>query len=417
MKRSLWRHWLIAVILITVASSAAGAQSEEHRHEDHDDVSHRLFVVAQSSPEIMYIDLLDHQVADHGFFAIGTEAAEARMSENGRFLAIMNRSQDRVQVFSSGLFLEAHGDHYDLVTVRPSLFWEYTLGRGANALNSGGSDFIVSNLDDATVSVLRSEDGIQVVFPGGGGPAALNQHYAVLTDPDMGLVDIFERHSLAKVGTLRLPGQPLQIGLVQDVVVITYDDGWSTIDLAELGSTVHQNPWEGTPGRLWLHPTTGWGYILTDQGIMGIALGSGSSESFELAKPEHWAVDQDAHYMAVVYEGGSQVRIVDVGHGGYRHSSTMELPFEGRVVTLTWAGSDLAFVTDHNELWIVARDGRVRGSLDLPFAANQILTAFIADKDRQMDHEHHSHDEHDHEHDAHEHDAHEHPSHDEHDHQ
>ena len=112
---------------------------EIHGHQDeHDDhamegeeggeIHGRLLIADGSEPRISILDLETGHVHLHEL-EVAAASATLYSSPSGRFVYALSRgpedNDDRVQIFDGGVYMEAHGDHFDLVEDDVS---ELTLG-------------------------------------------------------------------------------------------------------------------------------------------------------------------------------------------------------------------------------------------------------------------------------------------------
>ncbi|MYD52500.1 MAG: hypothetical protein F4W93_13620 [Dehalococcoidia bacterium] len=95
-------------------------EHEEEGHDDHDEMTiGRLLVADAVEAHLSVIDLSTDDV-DSGIFEVAAPRATVYPSPTHRFGIILARGpeddDDRIHVFDGGIFLEEHGDHFDLVT-------------------------------------------------------------------------------------------------------------------------------------------------------------------------------------------------------------------------------------------------------------------------------------------------------------
>ncbi|MYD36071.1 MAG: hypothetical protein F4X20_03460 [Dehalococcoidia bacterium] len=106
-----------------------GAHHDEHDdHDDHmdemghEDLTGRLLIADGDSATVSVLDLTTEQL-DEGSLQVAAPAATLYTSPSGRFAFALARgpgddaaNDDRVHIFDGGIYLEEHGDHFDLVT-------------------------------------------------------------------------------------------------------------------------------------------------------------------------------------------------------------------------------------------------------------------------------------------------------------
>ncbi len=392
------------VLLVMAGFLTGSAWGHGHGH-DHDEVSHRIFVLDVDGGQLAYLDIQDHTIKGVEVLETGPYT-EGMVSERGRFVALLDEPTQRVEVWSSGLVLEEHGDHYDLAALRPQLFWEHTVGRGPSLIGTGQQDFLIGNSDDHTTALLSSDNGIQTVFPSGSGPAAVSGHNLLAADASLRLADIYERDTWLRRATLRLPHAPMAVAVAEDRGVAFHDQGLEVLDLTTLEVQSFHGLWEEEPLGFWVPDGGSWAYVLTEKGPAVVDLISGQLEQTYAAHSGLWAVNQQGSYLAVVHIEDSEVHVFDIEEGSLRHTDTVAVQANASIHAITWAGRDFV-VAAGNEKFMWAFDGRERDHTSLPLAPGSIWTAFIPEEDRVMDHDHdHDHHHHDHEDDNHYHDDH-----------
>ncbi|MYB47673.1 MAG: hypothetical protein F4X72_00090 [Dehalococcoidia bacterium] len=97
-----------------------GHDHDEEGHDDHGEMTiGRLLVADAVEAHLSLIDLSTDHV-DSGVFEVAAPRATVYPSPTHRFGIVLARGpeddDDRVHVFDGGIFLEEHGDHFDLVT-------------------------------------------------------------------------------------------------------------------------------------------------------------------------------------------------------------------------------------------------------------------------------------------------------------
>lgn len=142
-------------LLLTLALLGTGFAQETEEH-DHDDAAHtegtRLLVTDIDSATASVLDLTTGDVL--GTFSTPGEAGSAYASPSGRYGLIVHRGENRVSVVHSGLSLEDHGDHADLVQANPYVLSTLNVGREPTHFWAHGDEIVIFNDADGTVAVL-----------------------------------------------------------------------------------------------------------------------------------------------------------------------------------------------------------------------------------------------------------------------
>ena len=129
---------------------------EDHAMEEGGEIHGRLLIADGSEARVSILDLEDGHVDLH---ALQVAAASATLysSPSGRFVYAISRgpedNDDRVQIFDGGIYLEEHGDHFDLV-------------------EDGVSELALGTTDERPVHVAV-HGGYVAIFHDGSGRAAL----------------------------------------------------------------------------------------------------------------------------------------------------------------------------------------------------------------------------------------------------
>ena len=99
------------------------AHHDEHMEEmGHEDLTGRLLIADGELPALSVLDLTTEQLEEWSL-PVAAPAARLYTSPSGRFAFAVVRgpgddaaNDDRVHIFDGGVYLEEHGDHFDLVT-------------------------------------------------------------------------------------------------------------------------------------------------------------------------------------------------------------------------------------------------------------------------------------------------------------
>ena len=87
---------------------------EDGDHEEHgEEVIGRLLIGDGETGTMTVIDL-DHGHVE-GSFDLGSRAGRIYSTKSGRFAIAVSSDANNAHVFDGGIYLEAHGDHFDLV--------------------------------------------------------------------------------------------------------------------------------------------------------------------------------------------------------------------------------------------------------------------------------------------------------------
>ena len=88
---------------------------DEHGHDEHgEEVLGRLLIGDGETGMMSVIDL-EHGDVEQDAFDLGSRAGRIYSTKNGRFAIAVSSDANNAHVFDGGIYLEAHGDHFDLV--------------------------------------------------------------------------------------------------------------------------------------------------------------------------------------------------------------------------------------------------------------------------------------------------------------
>ena len=88
---------------------------DEHGHDEHgEEVLGRLLIGDGETGMMSVIDL-EHGDVEQDAFDLGSRAGRIYATKSGRFAIAVSSDADNAHVFDGGIYLEAHGDHFDLV--------------------------------------------------------------------------------------------------------------------------------------------------------------------------------------------------------------------------------------------------------------------------------------------------------------
>ena len=87
---------------------------DDHGGEDAEDLAGRLLVGDGETGMMSIIDL-EHGDVEQDAFDLGSRAGRIYATKNGRFAIAVSSDANTAHVFDGGIYLEAHGDHFDEV--------------------------------------------------------------------------------------------------------------------------------------------------------------------------------------------------------------------------------------------------------------------------------------------------------------
>ena len=91
---------------------------EDHDEEEMEELLGRLLIGDGETGAMSVIDL-EHGDVDQNAFDLGERAGRIYATKSGRFAVAVSSDADNVHVIDGGIFLEGHGDHFDLVEAPP----------------------------------------------------------------------------------------------------------------------------------------------------------------------------------------------------------------------------------------------------------------------------------------------------------
>ncbi len=89
-----------------------GHEFDDHGHEE--DALGRLLIGDGETGAMSVIDL-DHGEVEQDAFDLGSRAGRIYATKSGRFAIAVSSDADTVHLFDGGIYMESHGDHFDLV--------------------------------------------------------------------------------------------------------------------------------------------------------------------------------------------------------------------------------------------------------------------------------------------------------------
>lgn len=116
----------LATLVNPIEYTETGAHHDEHEDHGeemgHEDLTGRLLIADGELPAVSVIDLVTEQL-DERSLQVAAPAATLYTSPSGRFAFALARgpgddaaNDDRLHIIDGGIYLEEHGDHFDLVT-------------------------------------------------------------------------------------------------------------------------------------------------------------------------------------------------------------------------------------------------------------------------------------------------------------
>ncbi|CAA9553392.1 MAG: hypothetical protein AVDCRST_MAG86-11 [uncultured Truepera sp.] len=109
----------------------------------------------EDSSTISVLDLTTGEVLSS--FSTPGVAGSAYASPSGQYGMVVHRDENRVSVIYSGLPLEDHGDHADLVQGAPRVLHTLNVGREPTHYWAHGDEMVIFNDADGTIAVLDED--------------------------------------------------------------------------------------------------------------------------------------------------------------------------------------------------------------------------------------------------------------------
>lgn len=146
----------VVLTLLALGTLSLGtAQEAGHDHSEGEAHAEgtRLLVSDIASTTVSVLDLTSGEVL--GSFSTPGAAGSAYASPSGQYGVIVHRDENRVSVVHSGLQLEDHGDHADLVQGAPYVLSTLNVGREPTHYWAHGDEMVIFNDADGSVVVLN----------------------------------------------------------------------------------------------------------------------------------------------------------------------------------------------------------------------------------------------------------------------
>ncbi len=196
---------LLALLFAPAVTGTSLAQESKHDHEGeaHTEGT-RLLMTDFDSSTASVLDLATGEVL--GSFSTPGEAGSVYASPSGRYGVVIHRDENRVSVVHSGLSLEDHGDHADLVQGNPYVLSTLNIGREPTHYWAHGDEIVIFNDADGTVAVLDERTfGLSLAYTEF--KAAQPDHGAAVMLSDTVLVGYYD---LGRVDAYNLSGELLK---------------------------------------------------------------------------------------------------------------------------------------------------------------------------------------------------------------
>lgn len=226
-----------ALLLAAVGAAFAQEGSETHSETHEHAAGARLLVSDADSSTVAVLDVATGRLL--ASFSTPGEAGSVYPSPSGQYGLVLHRDQNRVSVIHSGLRLEDHGDHADLVQGAPHVLHTLNVGREPTHYWAHGDDIAIFNDADGTVALLDertfglSLDFAQVAAAGPDHGAAVVLGDAVLVGYyELGRVDAYSRDGELLEALEGCPGLHGEATL-DDVAAFGCEDGVLLVHLHE----------------------------------------------------------------------------------------------------------------------------------------------------------------------------------------
>ena len=132
-------------------------EGDHHDHEEHEvELAGRLLIGDGGTGDLSVIDLETGRVHQNEF-DLGSRAGRIYPTRSGRFAVAVSTDANAVSIVDGGLYLEAHGDHFDMVERDASLL---------------GIDL----MGDRPVHMYVGDDWATVYYDGSGDFVLINEH-------------------------------------------------------------------------------------------------------------------------------------------------------------------------------------------------------------------------------------------------
>lgn len=146
-------------LLLALGTTGVSAQADTPLTEPEYSDAHeaaggaRLLVTDADSSTVSVLDLTTGEVL--GSFSTPGVAGSAYASSSGQYGLVVHRDENRISVVHSGLRLEDHGDHADLVQGVPHVLHTLNVGREPTHYWAHEGEIVIFNDADGTVAVLN----------------------------------------------------------------------------------------------------------------------------------------------------------------------------------------------------------------------------------------------------------------------
>jgi DNA-binding beta-propeller fold protein YncE len=202
------RKWLLSLIVLGLLAPTALAGGDKDKHPG------RLVVADARVGQLLVLDLEKGEVVGR-FSAPGP--AVVYPAPGGQYAFAIHREQNRVSIVFTGLGLEDHGDHKDLVLQSPYIWATINTGPRPTHFKSHANQIVIYNDGDGTMAVFDAAklglvpdfDQIATGAPDHGAPVALGS-VVLAGSLNRGAVEVYSRGGrriTSFAGCPRLHGQ------------------------------------------------------------------------------------------------------------------------------------------------------------------------------------------------------------------
>ncbi len=340
---------LIWAIILVVSTTLGGALADTAE-------GHGRLVVADGKQGLLSVIDLETGTVVGRFTTPGP--ASVYPAPGRQYAFAIHREQDRVSILYSGLGLEDHGDHKDLVLQNPYIWATLHTGPKPTHFKSHGDSIVIYNDGDGTMAVFDSQklglvpDFVEIATgaPDHGAPVAFNGQ-VLAGSLNRGVVDLFQldgKKLASFPGCPRLHGQ----AVLGTTVAYGCSDGVLLLEQKADGFVPRKltNPPGASPqtrvGTLVAHPSFpafignfGQGLARIGQEILPIPL---------LANPVSFNFDKDGQLVVLTSDG--RLHTLEIATGRVKASLAVTGPIvrsgEGAVVPTLALGDHTAYLTE-----------------------------------------------------------------------
>lgn len=320
----------VAATEVVAQVDAEDAEDSEHDHEHA--AGTRLLVSDAEANVVKVLDLATGEAL--ASFSTPGAGGSVYASPSGQYGLVIHRDENRVSVVHSGLSLEDHGDHADLVQGAPHVLHTLNVGREPTHYWAHGDEIVIFNDADGTVALLNERSfGLSLEYTSV--TTAQPDHGAAVVLGDTVLAGYYE---LGRVDAYNREGELLETiegcpGLhgeatLGDVAAFGCEDGALLVHVhdGDVSATKLDNP-DGTAdevrvGTLTAHDAAA---VLVGNFGDGLAWIDPDAETMNVidtgATPLRFAFDHEGEHLLALTEDGMLHRLeADTGevHGSVR---------------------------------------------------------------------------------------------------